>query len=309
MTLRRLALLFCLYCASPLALGWDDARLATPVVIDGRVIPYPVFAMFFLPGQRFEVSFRDATGGGQLRFNDREMAVGSGPLTAPDEPGIYPLHIDNIPGGESATINIVVMVPADEVDANGFLNGYRIGNYPARPLRGNPIYRAPQGFVEVTQANRDTPVSPNFTLGQFLCKQAGRYPKYMVLRANLLLKLERILEALNSSGRPTSGLVIMSGYRTPWYNHTIGNGAYSRHLWGGAADFYVDDNPRDGRMDDLNGDGQVNRADATWLGAFIEDMSRRGDFGERVGGLGVYGANSAHGPFVHVDVRGSKARW
>lgn len=309
MTLRQLALLFCLYCASPLALGWDNARLGTPVVIDGRVIPYPVFAVFVMPKQRFDVSFRDATGGGRLRFLDREMAVGSDRLTAPSRPGIYPLQIDNIPGGESATINVVVMVPATQVNARGLLNGYRIGQYPGKPLRGNPIYRPPKGYVEVTPENRDTPVSPNFTLGQFLCKQAGDYPKYIVLRANLLLKLERILAALNESGRPTDALAIMSGYRTPWYNRTIGNGAYSRHLWGGAADFYIDDNPRDGRMDDLNGDGQVNRADARWLGEFIETMSRRGDFGERIGGMGVYGANASHGPFIHVDVRGARARW
>ena len=28
-----------------------------------------------------------------------------------------------------------------------------------------------------------------------------------------------------------------------------------------------------------------------------------------VGGLSAYKANSAHGPFVHVDVRGRRARW
>jgi len=28
-----------------------------------------------------------------------------------------------------------------------------------------------------------------------------------------------------------------------------------------------------------------------------------------VGGVGIYPANSAHGPFVHIDVRGTRARW
>ena len=28
-----------------------------------------------------------------------------------------------------------------------------------------------------------------------------------------------------------------------------------------------------------------------------------------VGGGGVYSDNGAHGPFLHVDVRGYKARW
>ncbi len=309
MVWRCLGLLACLVLASHSALAWDDRRLGTPLVIDGRLIPYPVFAVYFLPGHRFEVNFRDAVSGGRLRFNGQEMPVGSGALTAPEVPGIYPLWVDNPAGGESATINVVVMVPAGEVDQKGYLNGYRIGHYPDKPLRGNPIYRPPAGFVEVTEANRDTLVSPNFTLGQFLCKQSSSYPKYLVLRANLLLKLEQILAALNNSGRVTDKLVIMSGYRTPWYNRSIGNGAYSRHLWGGASDIFIDENPRDGVMDDLDGDDQVNRNDAIWLAGFIERMSQRGDFHERIGGLGIYGANSAHGPFVHVDVRGSRARW
>jgi hypothetical protein len=28
-----------------------------------------------------------------------------------------------------------------------------------------------------------------------------------------------------------------------------------------------------------------------------------------VGGLSAYRANSAHGPFVHIDARGVRARW
>jgi hypothetical protein len=30
---------------------------------------------------------------------------------------------------------------------------------------------------------------------------------------------------------------------------------------------------------------------------------------ELVGGCGVYIATSAHGPFVHIDARGYRARW
>jgi hypothetical protein len=28
-----------------------------------------------------------------------------------------------------------------------------------------------------------------------------------------------------------------------------------------------------------------------------------------VGGAGVYRATGEHGPFIHIDVRGSRARW
>jgi acetyl-CoA carboxylase carboxyltransferase component len=60
------------------------------------------------------------------------------------------------------------------------------------------------------------------------------------------------LQALNEAGRTVERFVVMSGYRTPFYNAAIGNVPYSRHVWGGAADIYIDDAPRDGEMDDLN---------------------------------------------------------
>lgn len=289
--------------------AWDASRLATPLVIDDKVIPYPTFTLFFLPGQSFNVHFKDAKHGGTLTFNGVSGPVGTQTYTVPEVPGIYPLKIVNPVADEEANINIVAMVPASQIDRKGHLKGYKIGQYPAKALKGNEIYLPPRGFVEVTQENRATRVSPNFVLEQFVSKQSQPYPKYLVLRAGLLLKLENILAALNQSGKTTDGFVIMSGYRTPWYNKLIGNVPYSRHVWGGASDLYIDENPKDGVMDDLNGDGKVNRADAQWLADFVNDMSRRGAFGRRIGGLGVYGANSAHGPFVHVDVRGERARW
>ncbi len=306
--MSRLAAVLALL-ATATASAWDAGRLAIPVVIDERPIPYPVFAIYLMPGQAFDAHFIDATRGGEIRFGGATGKIGEIPLKAPDEPGLSRLEIENSASGEVAVINVFTMTPASRVDTRGHLNGYRIGAYPKTPLRGLDIYLPPTGFVEVTADNADTRLSPNFRLGQFVAKQAGGYPKYVVLRAGLLLKLENILATLNERGHPTDGFVIMSGYRTPYYNRAIGNVPYSRHVFGGAADIYIDDSPRDGRMDDINGDGAVNRKDARWLANFINEMSHEGDFGPRIGGLGVYGSNAAHGPFVHVDVRGTLARW
>ena len=56
---------------------------------------------------------------------------------------------------------------------------------------------------------------------------------------------------------------VMSGFRTPRYNHSGGNTAgranLSRHMYGDAADVFVD-NDRNGSMDDINGDGRVDTA-------------------------------------------------
>jgi hypothetical protein len=288
---------------------WDNGRLSSPIVIDGRIISYPIFAIFLMPEQKFDVHYQDAVQGGRLEFGDVSTAIGESRLQAPAQPGLQTLRITSSDGSEQVLINVFTLTPATAITADFHLNGYRIGQYPREPLRGNDIYLPPKGFVEVTADNADTRLSPNFTLGQFVAKQNQGYPKYVVLRASLLMKLENILATLNRQGHPTDSLYIMSGYRTPWYNRQIGNVPYSRHVWGGAADFFIDESPRDGRMDDLNGDGVVNRADARWLADFINAMSQRGEFGNRIGGLGVYGSNAAHGPFVHVDVRGSRARW
>ncbi len=291
------------------AAAWDASRLDVPLMVNGQTVPYPVFAIFVLPGSTIEVGFLDSTAGAKFALDGRPVDPAAAPLTAPGTPGLAVLEIENVATGETARLHVFVMVPAKQVGKDGRLNGYRIGAYPATPLRGLDIYLPPLGFVEVTEDNRDVAVSPNFTLGEFLAKQESGWPKYLVLRSSLLLKLENILATLNRSGRPTGDFVIMSGYRTPFYNRAIGNVQYSRHVWGGAADFYIDEAPADGIMDDLNGDGRVNKDDARWLAKFIDEMSRRGEFGPRIGGIGVYGSTSAHGPFVHVDVRGTRARW
>lgn len=306
----RIALLIgCLAAMPNAAAEWNATRLQTPLLFNGQVIPYPVFAVYVMPGERLSVGLMDATGGVTASLDGRELDLVQEDLRAPDRPGLSVLELRNTATGEQSELNILTMVPAEQVDRSGYLNGYRIGAYPSKPLRGLDIYLPPKGFVEVTPENADTRVSPNFTLGQYVAKQQSDYPKYVVLRASMFLKLENILAKLNNSGYPTKRLVVMSGYRTPFYNRAIGNTQYSRHVWGGATDLYIDDAPADGVMDDLNKDGRVDRDDARWLAAFIDKMSRNGEFGPRVGGIGVYGSNSAHGPFVHVDVRGTRARW
>jgi hypothetical protein len=220
--------------------------------------------------------------------------------TAPQTPGLYPIHVASADRRDSATIQAFVLVPASRIRGE-YLNGYRIGRYPARALRGLDIYQPPTGFVEVTRDNEDVFVSPHFRLKQFVCKQAGGYPKYIVLNEQLLQKLESLLALTNQSGYAASSFYVMSGYRTPAYNRALGNVPYSRHTWGSAADIFVDENG-DGRMDDLNGDGRSDQGDADVLYRLFEGT-------QSTGGLGKYDATAAHGPFVHVDIRDRKARW
>ncbi|MCG6988905.1 MAG: hypothetical protein LJF06_12095 [Gemmatimonadetes bacterium] len=99
----------------------------------------------------------------------------------------------------------------------------------------------------------------------------------------------------------------MSGFRTPAYNAAIGNQTvYSRHLWGDAAAVYVDADGN-GVMDDLNGDGRSDVQDARVLAGWIDQAVRKVPLVP--GGLAAYRRTAAHGPFVHVDARGFRARW
>ena len=146
----------------------------------------------------------------------------------------------------------------------------------------------------------------HFRLGQFLCKQEGD-PKFVVLRTRMLLQLETLLAEVNAAGIETPTFAVLSGYRTPWYNATIGNDtSYSRHAYGDAADIYVD-RDGDGSMDDINRDGRVDDGDARVLYEIAE--AHGGAHPEFVGGIGLYGPKPHRGPFVHVDTRGYPARW
>lgn len=272
---------------------------------------------FVLPGERLRLSAAapserapapgvraSAPDGGVLRKVEDSRWEWSAPRGA----GLRRIHLVGPEGRDTLSVHAFVMVPFDSL-RDGSLNGYQVGDYPEERYGGMDRYRRPRGFVEVTAENRGALVSPRFRLGQFLCKQAGGWPKYVVLQERLLWKLEAAADELDRRGLDGGGLVVMSGYRTPAYNRAIGQSRYSRHMYGDAADVFVDRSPRDGRMDDLDGDGRATVADADVLHRIVDALSRRSPTNRWVGGLGKYPANAAHGPFVHVDARGYRARW
>jgi uncharacterized protein YcbK (DUF882 family) len=195
---------------------------------------------------------------------------------------------------------------------NGHVGAYRMGTWPyehSTPRMAS--YRDPAGFIRVTRENENTPVSEHFRLRDFLTKdQFDVWPKYLVLDEQLLDKLELVIGDLQQHGVPVSHLQVMSGFRTPQYNvkgvGAGGRAANSRHQYGDAADVFVD-NDRNGRLDDLNGDGRVNTRDVAVMVAAARRVEQAHP--ELVGGAGTYRATSAHGPFVHIDARGYKAAW
>lgn len=289
---------------------FTPSRSPFAVRVGGQRIDFDVMAVVVLPGADVGVDLvkEDRTDYRLVHADGRAQA--SGPTgwtwTSPREPGATALRVEHRRGVvDPIHVNVLVAHPRELVEG-GMLNGYRIGRYREKPLRGNPAYRPPRAFVEVEEGDRDILVSPHFRLGQFLCKQPGE-PRYLALSAPLLHKLETVLEATNLAGYDVPTFHVMSGYRTPAYNRAIGNTTdYSRHLWGDAADIFVDVDG-DGDMDDLNGDGRSTMADAQVLYEIVEGTELEGSV--RPGGLGLYRRNAVRGPFVHVDARGHAARW
>ncbi len=275
--------------------------------------PYRITPAFVLPGDTLHVrALPGPTTGACALRTSAGLVRRTGPnrwtWTAPYEPGLHRLTVQDQRSGEEMYIHAFVLVPFDHRGES--LNGYRLGRYMAQPLRGDPAYLRPRGFAELTEKELDAAVSPHFRLGQFVAKQQSGYPKYLILRAPLIVKLERILEAVNAQGIAVRTLHVMSGFRTPYYNQSIGNETrYSRHLYGDAADVFVDADGDD-NMDDLNGDGAIDTDDARTLAQLVETLAAADpDFKRLEGGLGIYPANSEHGPFIHVDTRGTAARW
>jgi uncharacterized protein YcbK (DUF882 family) len=234
-------------------------------------------------------------------------------FTAPDEPGIYKLAVQlNQATRAIDNFNVITLVPFSEKRA-GKIGLYYLGSWPFEGggVPRGPTYSNPSGFIEVTQENQNTQVSAHFRLRDFLTKGQGNvWPKYLLLNPKLLDKLELTIEQLERTGHPVKHMQVMSGFRTPQYNHTGGNVAgranLSRHMYGDASDVFVD-NDGNGMMDDLNHDGRVNEHDAEVILQAVEVVERQNP--SLVGGVGVYSACCGHGPFTHIDVRGFRARW
>ena len=211
--------------------------------------------------------------------------------------------------GSSTAFAFVVLRPFGEKRGD-VLNGYRLGKWPSERWMMGERYDNPFGFIEVTPTNARLPLSEHFVLADFLTHdQHAVWPKYVVLQESLIDKLELVLGDLASRGVRTDKVRVLSGFRAPYYNDRIvaeGAARASRHQYGDAADIIIDANG-DGRMDDLNRDGRLDLRDTQEILRSVERVEKRHP--ALVGGLGLYHAMGACGPFAHVDVRGLSARW
>ena len=283
--------------APPSADGRIGFRLTT-----GRVTgtDHALHTVVGMPGETIPLSLDGAAEPALSTTDGRVDRTADGwAWTLPTAPGLARLTVTDGATRQVQRVQALVMTP---YDGSGRMDGYQIGPYANDP---DPTRPRPTGFVALPPSMEDVPVSTHFRLGDFACKQPGD-PRYLMLDERLLVKLETLLVRVRAEGIAARNFVVMSGYRTPHYNAAIGNEtSRSAHLYGQAADIYIDDDG-DGQMDDITGDGRVTRADAERLAAIASPLDDDPRF---VGGLGIYSPAPHRGPFIHVDTRGRRSRW
>ncbi len=286
---------------------YESGRAEVSLAINNEIYPYREFATYVLPNEHLGLcllaanpaDYRITADSGVIDYIDDCRWI----WTAGPEAGLAGISVLK-DGIEVMSLHVFVMIPASRLE-DGRIGDSLIGEYPD-PIENSPIYLPPDGFIEVTADNIDTPVSPNFVLGQFVTETNGTLPKYIVLRERLLLKLEALLERLNERGIEAESLSVVSGYMTPIYNRSIGGGQHSRHIYGGAATVIVD-RDGDGRMDDLDGNGVLDNRDGQFLFDLIDDLYSEPGKEYLRGGLFLYRGDA--GPSVMLDARGFRKRW
>lgn len=302
-----LAGLMGLFLAHPAPARFSPGQAEFAAQCNQQRLAYSIQSVFVLPDQALQVEVLEPQDRADYTLdagNCRATALrpGAWQVLPPSRAGCYHALLANPRTGHLIRLQIFVLVPYQRLRQQR-LNGYRIGAYPDGQGR-SARYSRPQGFIEVTAANQSEWVSPHFQLHQFRCKQRGGFPQYIVLRPELLSKLEGLLELLATRGCNLPTLNILSGYRTPYYNQRIHNRPFSAHQWGLAADISLE-RP----ADDLNHDGRVDLQDAELLYQAVEDWEADPGHAPLVGGLGLYFPRAKRAPFVHMDVRGVQIRW
>lgn len=284
--------------------GADDpvpAGSCIPLRMNGVLQAEHMLAFTADPGERVTLSSDDS-----LSWSVPSLALqGTGSefsITLPECHGIYRVNASD----SSRVQEWMILVPLSSSQVRtATVNSFPLGLYGD----GNTRDHLPDlGFIELWQDDYHSRVSTHLTFADLLCHTEGSWPQYMVLDTRMVNKLERILNEVAEYYPEATIIHCISGFRTPAYNAAIGNETgFSLHLYGAAADIWIESWPGNGLIDDLDRNKRIDVFD----GEMIVDAARRLEAsGEvAVGGASAYRWIPTHGPFVHIDTRGSAAVW
>ncbi|MFW5809789.1 MAG: peptidase M15A [Halanaerobium sp.] len=296
------------------AAAFSNEHANFSLIYEDLEIPLKTFSIFVMPGEeiKFTIAKEDRDQTYQIELGDKTFESDSSfTWNAQSESGHYEATIkekNNSGDASEIKINVFVLHPREEKNGQ-YLDDFRIGNYPEIPEDKKEHYSKPEGFLKIEKSMLDLNLSPHFTMKQFLTNQTEELPQFIAIQESLLLKLELFLEEVNKAGYQADTFGIVSIYRTPYFNRELGNDTdFSRHIFGDAADIYID-NDGDDWMDDLNGDGQSNKTDADVLAELAVEFDQKDKFSHLQGGVCSYKGNGVRGSFIHIDSRGFHTTW
>lgn len=284
------------------------------IVYDDFKIPLNTFSIFVMPREAIKIYIaeKDRDKKYLIELNGKRFENESSfQWQAPAKSGYYPVKIkekNNTGPGSEITLNVFVLHPFKKKNGQ-YMEDFKIGYYPDIPADKKGYYSRPDGFLKIEEHLLSLNLTPHFTMNQFVTNQSAKFPQYIVLQESLLLKLEYFLEEINRAGYKAETFGIVSIYRSPYFNKKLGNNTdLSRHLFGDAADIYID-NTGNQWMDDLNGDGKSNIEDSNILFDLAVKFDQKEKFSQLQGGLCSYKGNGVRGPFLHIDSRGFHVSW
>lgn len=188
-------------------------------------------------------------------------------------------------------------------------------NAPAVVARNRRTYAPPAAFYRLDAQSAQLELAPGFTLGalnpEVLPAEGDRY---VAMKAEVGALAVAVAGSLADGGMPAGSLKILRGYVSPQERARLQRmgitlAEFTRFQYGDCVALIVDRNG-DFRMDDLNADGSINRADAAVLADRVEVAM--GTIGKQ-GGIGVCsafeGPNHIGTPYVQTDLRGWLVRW
>ncbi len=283
----------------------DNPSPASPSIdlyVNGSALPDNRIAFVVMPGDSVTLSIPDENTGWSVTAGYPSTGGGSTfEWQAPRNHGIFYIDVSCADVVEKFT----VIVPVESCRwRTTSLNSYPIGSYGD----GNNRNRMPDHFIELSPATSGAKISTHLTIGQFLGHVEGNYPQYMAFDLRLADKLEAVLAAVQEVYPQASVIHNISGFRTPAYNAAIGNDTReSLHLYGQAADIWIESWPPNNLMDDIDRNKRVDVYDGEYLVEIVRTLEVEGKV--VTGGASAYRWIPSHGPFVHIDIRGSVAVW
>lgn len=271
------------------------------ISVNGASLSNSLFVFTADPGETVTLSCADS-----LSWSIPSLNVqGTGTefsVTLPRAHGIY-----TVTGSDSLSVqqwSILVPLGSGQV-RTATVNSFLLGFYGD----GNTRDHLPDGgFIELWSDDYNTRISTHLTFADLLCHTEGEWPQYMVLDTRLVYKLEQVLEEVAVCYPEARVIHCISGFRTPAYNEAIGNETgFSLHLYGAAADIWIESWPANNLIDDLDRNKRIDVFDGEVIVQASRTLEAAGEVA--VGGASAYRWIPAHGPFVHIDTRGSAAVW